>query len=77
MVLISRRISNFIKNVDLFGVKINLRYKKGYSHKTKLGGIVTIILTLVFMTAIYFFGKDVWERQQPFTNYNEEYMENP
>ena len=46
------RFRRFIKNFDLFGHPINLRFNgKGESHQTILGGLLTVCL-YVFM-AVY------------------------
>ncbi|EWS75762.1 hypothetical protein TTHERM_000109335 (macronuclear) [Tetrahymena thermophila SB210] len=35
---------NFLERLDLFGIGINIRFNKQASHKTKIGGLVTVCL---------------------------------
>ena len=46
-------ISNFIEDQDMFGYAIAFNYdKKGDTHKTKVGGIVSIIVKILFINFV-------------------------
>ena len=72
-----KQFRKYINELDIFGLKIQLNYKRNETHKTVFGGFLTIILYCLFGIAIYYFGKELYEKKEPTTIYNEEFIENP
>ena len=41
------------------------------------GGVITVLFIFIFAGAAYYFGKDVIERQNPNTIFNQDYQPQP
>jgi hypothetical protein len=54
-----------ISKLDIFGSKIELNCDTNSSHKTLLGGIVTIIITIFAILGLYVYGFDVVAQENP------------
>lgn len=63
-------VARALEQIDVFGLPIQLTYKKNPNHRTALGGVLSLCLLTIFFVAIYFFGKEVIERKNPTTIYN-------
>jgi hypothetical protein len=67
---------NFFGKIDLFAPKIQLFYKGENKLKTKIGGIFTLISSIVLIILIYYFGKDLIEKANPRVNVVKIFNEN-
>jgi len=56
---------NFLCQVDIFGKEINLQINKYPVYKTPVGGVVTLFIGVLTLVAIWFFGKDIIEKEHP------------
>ena len=55
----TKKISFFLKNIDVFGKKTELQMKGHSKYKTKIGGCFTLIL-IILSTALFLnFGSDM------------------
>ncbi len=48
------KLSNFLKGLDAYGEKVSLLYEQQNTHKTVLGGIVTVIAQAAMIAYIAF-----------------------
>ena len=60
-----KKINSLLTIIDIYGTKFHLLMNKQLKFKTWIGGIITIILSLIGITFIYFFGEDFFFRKNP------------
>jgi hypothetical protein len=58
-------INNILKSVDLFGSSVIININGKMKYTTSLGGLFTLTLIGVFAFFTYFFGKDMFHKQNP------------
>ena len=56
---------HLIRNVDCFGREFHFLIHHKQLYQSVIGGILSIIVTMVFIFCTYFFGKVLWERTSP------------
>ena len=67
-------MSSFLIKIDQLGKKFNFNIDGG-KFRTKLGGIFTILLIIGLLIALWYFGREVYERKMPFFIWNQEKTE--
>ena len=60
-----KKINSLLTIIDIYGTKFHLLMNKQLKFKTWIGGIITIILSLIGITFIYIFGEDFFFRKNP------------
>lgn len=58
-------MENFLLNIDFFGEPISFTYRNKRKFQSKLGGIITIIISLLAITLIYGLGQNFFRRRNP------------
>ena len=57
---------NLIKSIDIFGNDFKLNRKGKETFKTLLGGLFSLILIVITLVLSWYFGKDIYEKQDPY-----------
>jgi hypothetical protein len=65
----------FLRHIDLFGVPIQLYFKKELKSKSNFGGVVTLFLTGFFIYIFYYFSSDLLYRTNPSVRSTEIYIQ--
>ena len=55
-----------MKNFDIFGFRASFNIDSKESFQTKIGGILTISLVLIYSALLYFYGKEMFDQKFPF-----------
>jgi len=66
----------YLKKIDMFGNHIELSYDKEKTHKTRFGGFLTVLLIILSIFAVYYFGREVIYRRKPNVSSAETYSSN-
>jgi len=56
-----------LENLDLFGKKVEFKFNGKGTHKSIIGGLSTLILVIIFVLALMYFGQDIILRRAPKT----------
>ena len=56
---------SFLKNIDLLGKPVNWQIEGRESFATSIGGFLSLIIYLGTLTLTWYFGKDIYERNNP------------
>lgn len=54
----SMKISKFLKKIDMFPNKLTPSFKGKDSITTTLGGLLSILITILFILSVFAFGND-------------------
>ena len=55
-----------MKNLDVFRFRASFNIDSKESFQTKIGGILTISLVLIYSALLYFYGKEMLEKKSPY-----------
>jgi len=66
-----------LENLDLFGKKVEFKFNGKGTHKSIIGGVSTLILVIIFVLALMYFGQDIILRRAPKTVMSNFATENP
>ena len=58
-------MENFLKSIDFVSQIPIFFYDKNIRYKTMLGGLIQIIITVIWISGIIFFSKDIYLRENP------------
>jgi len=58
----------FIRQIDIFDKEVKFSIDKESTYKTFIGGLLTIFVILSSLALLWYFGKDIYERAQPYQN---------
>ena len=61
---ITKTLKNLIKNADLTGAPVSLGYKNSNSHKSVLGGLVTILSRLGILAFFLALVRDIYYQEK-------------
>lgn len=57
---------NLLKSIDFFGKEVSFNIDDDKNFKTPLGGVFSIILAATYLFAFLYFGRDLYEKNNPF-----------
>ena len=60
-----KKLNSFLTLIDIYGTRFHLLTNQKLKFKTWIGGIITLILSLIGLSFIYIFGKDFFFRKNP------------
>lgn len=64
-----------IRFIDIFGIRPSIGYKQFETSSTRCGKITTILMYLLFISSVLYFGKDIVLRREPLvTRYENQQM---
>jgi len=55
-----------LKSIDVFGCEFRMMHDRNYTFKTGLGGLMTIFMGMTLLVLMWYFGQDIYEKQNPF-----------
>ena len=55
----------FLEMLDFYGKKINLNIKGEESYNTLFGGIISLLIWIGTLSLLWYFGQELWLRQEP------------
>ena len=58
-----KKLNSFLTLIEIYGTKFHLLTNQKLKFKTWIGGIITLILSLIVLVLIYIFGKDFFFRK--------------
>lgn len=67
-----KRLSNFLRTIDIFGVRRGLLYRGKDTYKTLYGGLFTIGYIFIFIGLFFGFGVEFYQRKSPKVVFNSE-----
>jgi hypothetical protein len=70
-------MNNFLKSLDLLGIKPGMYVNSEKSYKTALGGFMCCLWYCGIIFSIIFFGREMWEKKRPITNMSTETNHQP
>jgi hypothetical protein len=59
------------KNLDIIGKEIQFKVENNEKYQTKFGGFLTLLLAVVSLISLWFFGNDIIYREKPVTTMKE------
>lgn len=74
---ISKKISKFLKYIDLYGRKIDLTINQEETYKTNIGGFFTLIIGILSLMLFINFGSDMFYHDNPSVTFAEIYSQTP
>lgn len=54
-----------IKKLDLYSYNLKIKIEGNDNYRTVLGGIISILLFVSYLTGMIYFGKELWEKKHP------------
>ena len=70
-------MKRLLSSVDIFGYSPRLTIKKQSENRTIFGGIMTILIVVLSVIAIYFFRQEIIFKESPSVNLSTESYNNP
>jgi len=58
-------MSNLLKYIDIYSYRYNLLYKGDLSFKTSIGGFISLITILIFISSMSYFARNFLQRLNP------------
>jgi len=70
-------LKSIIRSIDFFGIKPKIMIDKSYKHKTLLGGIITIFISILILLGFIHFGRELIDKINPTVISSGFYQSNP
>ncbi len=59
-----KKISQFMKKIDVFALDINFKYNRKYKFKTVLGGLITLLATIGIMSFLLVLVRQILRKEK-------------
>ncbi|EAR97898.2 zinc knuckle protein (macronuclear) [Tetrahymena thermophila SB210] len=66
-----------LKYLDIYGVPIRVNFKNEEIHKTSFGALMSFAVFIITGLAVYFYGQELFNRNNPIVITSEQYVKNP
>ena len=67
---------NLIKNLDLLSFKENIKVESKSMYSTLIGGILSIIMIIIYIASSFYYISDQWTRNKSFISVSTKRFEN-
>jgi hypothetical protein len=58
-------LKSFVTNIDAIGIEPSFTFSRQSRFKTFFGGVLTVLLILLFIAGFFYFGRDLYEKINP------------